>query len=192
MSKDDFWIWFEQNKTALEEFMSQKRRDYAIYESLSEKLKLFNEFLIPEMTLDREGHFILIISCDGMRQGIPFVEKLTQGIKEYSNWIIVKYRQPGPMTVIPLNGLNLQRKSIYLTWVKMPDNKYDLTFYVRGYSPDNRNYEIATLLHMDHTIGEFNAMTRISGVKINKLGLFQSKKDLKNLDDLMEVINSPL
>lgn len=116
MSKDDFWLWFGQNKNALEDFLSQGTNDYTIYESLSEKLKQFNEFLIPELTLDNEGHFILIISCDGMKQGIPFVEKLTQGIQRYSNWVIVKYRQAGPMKVIPLDGLNLKRKDIYLTW----------------------------------------------------------------------------
>jgi len=37
---------------------------------------------------------------------------------------------------------------------------------------------------MDHTIGELNAMTRIEGVEIKKLGLFQSKKELKTLDEL--------
>ena len=85
MSKDDFWLWFDQNKIALEDFLSKGHSDYTIYEALSEKLKQFNEFLIPELTLDNEGHFILIISCDGMKQGIPFVDELIRGIKQYSN-----------------------------------------------------------------------------------------------------------
>jgi hypothetical protein len=190
MSKDDFWQWFDQNKIALEDFLSQGTRDYTIYEALSKKLKQFNEFLIPELTLDKNGHFILIISCDGMKQGIPFVEQLTQGIKEYSNWLIVKYRQPGAMAVIPLDGLNLKRKNIYLTWNKSTAGKYELTFYVKGYTPSNRNYEIGTLLHLDHSIGEFNAMTKVVGVKINRLGFFQSTKDLRTLDDLTAEIET--
>jgi len=190
MSKDDFWLWFDQNKIALEDFLSQGTNDYTIYEALSEKLKRFNECLIPELTLDNNGHFVLIISCDGMKQGIPFVEKLTEGIKEYSNWVIMKYRQPGAMAVIPLNGLNLKRKNIYLTWIKTTEGKYELTFYVKGYTPSNKNYEIGTLLHLDHSIGEFNAMTKVVGVKINKLGFFQSTKDFKTLDDLIAEIDT--
>jgi hypothetical protein len=190
MSKDDFWLWFDQNKIALEDFLSKESTDYTIYESLSDKLKQFSEFLIPELTSDNEGHFILIVSCDGMKQGIPFVERLVQGIKEYSNWVVVKYRQPGPMKVIPLDGLSLKRKNIYLTWTKTTEGKFELTFYVKGFTPRNKNYEIGTLLHLDHTIGEFNAMTKVVSVKINKLGFFQSTKDLKTLDDLMTEINS--
>ena len=37
---------------------------------------------------------------------------------------------------------------------------------------------------MDHTIGEYNSMTKVCGAKMNKLGFFQSKEGLQDLDDL--------
>ena len=128
MSKEEFWYWFETNIPALQEFILEEPRDYEIYEALSDNLKQFSEFLIPEITMDEQDHFILVISCDGNKKGIPAVEKLTEGIKEYYNWIIVKYRQPGPMKSIPLNGVSLNRKNIFVTWDQTPENKYRLTF----------------------------------------------------------------
>ena len=191
MTKDEFWNWFDNNKASLENLISEKTQDYEIYEALSEKLKQYNEFLIPEITINDENKFVLIISCDGVKQGIFFAESLTENLRRFDNWIIVKFRQPGPMESIPINGLNLKRNSILLQWEKTPSRKYFITFYVKGYSSHNKNYEVATLLHMDHTIGEYNAMTQIEGVEMKKMGLFQSKKDLKSLDDLkMELDNN--
>jgi hypothetical protein len=37
---------------------------------------------------------------------------------------------------------------------------------------------------LDDTIGEYDAMTRVEGVKFERLGLFQSKKAFKTPDDL--------
>jgi hypothetical protein len=37
---------------------------------------------------------------------------------------------------------------------------------------------------MDHTIKELSSMTKIEGAEIKKPRLFQSKKELKTLDDL--------
>ncbi|HSZ84385.1 MAG TPA: hypothetical protein VK787_00050 [Puia sp.] len=64
MTKEDFWNWFDTNKVSLENFISEKNQDYDIYETLSEKLKQYCEFLIPELTINEENKFVLVISCD--------------------------------------------------------------------------------------------------------------------------------
>lgn len=184
MTKENFWEWFDKNKAALEIFISSEQRDFTVYETLSENLKQYSEFLIPELTKTENNEFVLIISCDGIKEGIPYAEKLTENLKKFENWEIQTFRQPGGMEMIPVNGLNLKRNDIYLEWKKTSSGNYHLTFFVRGLSPHDSNYELGTLLHMDHTIGEYNAMTKIEGVAIKKLGFFQSKKDLKTLDDL--------
>ena len=184
MTKEIFWEWFDNNKSSIENFISSEHADYSIYETLSDKLKQYSEFLIPELTMTEDNKFVLVISCDGIKQGIPFANELVKNMKPIENWTVTVFRQPGPMECIPVNGLNLYRSNIFLQWQKSSSQKYFLTFYVKGFSPHDPNYEIATLLHMDHTIGEFNAMTRIEGLEIKKLGLFQSKKELKTLDEL--------
>ncbi len=183
MSKEKFWDWFTNNKNSIENFILAEQRDYTIYETLSEKLEQYSEFLIPELTIAEDNKFVLIISCDGIKEGIPFANKLVEDLKPINNWTVITFRQPGPMECIPVNGLNLRRDNIFLQWQKSSSQKYSLTFYVKGLSSNNINYETGTLLHLDHTIGELNVMTRIEGIEIRKLGLFQSKKELKTLDE---------
>jgi hypothetical protein len=184
MTKANFWEWFDNNKNSIENFILAEHTDYTVYEALSDKLKQYSEFLIPELTMTEDNKFVLVISCDGMKQGIPFANNLVEDIRPIDNWTVLSFRQPGPMEYIPVNGLNFKRTNIFLQWQKLSSQKYFLTFYVKGFSPQDVNCEIGTLLHMDHTIGEYNAMTRIEGVKIKKLGLFHSKKKLKTLDEL--------
>jgi hypothetical protein len=188
MTKEEFWNWFDNNKASLEKFISAKNSDYKTYEDLSTNIKQYNEFLIPELTINDDNKFVLVISCDGIRQGIPFVEALAKNLKKFDNWEIVKFRQPGPMEFIPVNGLNLKRSSIFLEWEKTPSQNYDITLFVKGYAPNNSSYKTGIFLHLDHTIGEYNVMTRIEEITIKKLGLFQPKKRLKTLDDLKKEI----
>ena len=189
MTKENFWEWFDNNKTSIENFISSEHTDYEIYDTLSDKLKQYSEFLIPELTMTEDNKFVLVISCDGIKQGIPFANNLVQDLKPIDNWKVFTFRQPGAMESIPVNGLNLRRKDILLQWQKTSSGKYDLTFYVKGFSGNDTNYEMGTLLHMDHTIGEFNAMTRIGGVEIKKLRFFQSKKGLKTPDELKKELD---
>ncbi len=184
MTKESFWEWFENNKNSIENFISSKHNDYSIYETLSDQLNQYSEFLISELTMTEDNKFVLVISCDGIKQGIPFANELVKDMRPIEKWTVMTFRQPGSMECIPVNGLNLKRNNIFLQWQKSFSQKYFLTFYVKKFSSHDPNYEVGTLLHKDHTIGEFNGMTRIEGVEIKKLGFFQSKKELKTLDEL--------
>jgi hypothetical protein len=183
MTKQEFWNVFDVLRPELEQLISGKSKDYTAYNTLSDMLQLFNEHLVPEITMDKEDRYILVISCDGFRQSVSALEQLTEGITEYANWKVVKYRQPGPMEFIPLNGQKVKRKNILLTWDKTSAGKYNLMFYLKWHL-NTKIYQTRAILHLDHTIGEYDAMTKVEGVKFERLGLFQSKQGLKTLDDL--------
>src|SRR5437868_9380152 len=164
MIAEEFWNWFDENKSLLEDLISGANSDYEIYETLSDKLEKYSEFLIPELTKNEKNNFVLVISCDGNRNGIEFANSLTQNLRKFENWDIVKFRQPGPMEFIPLYNVNFSRSNIFLKWEKS-SNKYYITFFVKNYFSSNPDYEISTLLHMDHTIGEYNSMAKIYGAE---------------------------
>lgn len=188
--KEHFWEWFDYNKKEFESFLDSEARDYNVYEQLSEKLAQYSELLIPELTGNEKRQYVLVISCDGIRDGIPYVEELVDHATPIDNWVVQKFRQPGDMKSIPVSGLNLKKRKIYLTWNKDLSGKYELTFYVRGYSKRDSRYRSAIILHLDHAIGELNAMTKVVKVQFRRLGLFQSGKPFKTLDDLYNEINS--
>lgn len=188
MTKQEFWNAFEVLRPSLEELLSGSA-DYTAYNSLSDMLQFFDQHLVPEITGDKEGGYTLIISCDGFRQSVPALEQLTEGISEYAKWKVVKYRQPGPMGFIPVDGQKVERKNILLTWEKTTAGKYNLLFHLK-WPLNNQTYRIGAILHLDHTIGEYDAMTRIQEVKFKSLGLFHTKNGLKTLDDLKVEMDS--
>jgi len=189
MGKAEFWNWFEENLNQLEYFMISKSQDYTIYDELTEKLQDYNELLIPELYIDEYDKFVLIISCDGVREGIPAVENLMENIKSYEGWTIRKFRSQTDFKTIPYRGVNLNKKDILLKWEANEDGKFDLDIFIIGFHLLNDDLKAATFLHLDHCIGEYNMMTRIGYVEISMLGFFQSKKGLRNLNDLKLHLN---
>jgi hypothetical protein len=85
MSKQEFWESFEQLMPALEQLISGDREDYVAYNALSDNLHNYSKFLIPEITLDADGHYVLIISCEGYKQGIAAVESITRILRSIPN-----------------------------------------------------------------------------------------------------------
>ena len=183
MTKQEFWKSIEMQMPALEELITGRTGDYGAYNALSDDLRSFNELLVPEITIDTDNRYVLLISCDGCRQGSPAVEELTDNIDLYPNWKIVKYRQPGAMEFIPLKGQKVYRKDILISWEKTPDGQFDLTIHLKWYL-SNQTQKTGAILHLDHTIGEYDAMTRVRNVEFRSRGIFGSKVRLKTLDDL--------
>ena len=80
-----------------------------------------------------------------------------------------------------MNGIPLNKNKLFQTWlvfeigqtVELKDlfevwnNLFRrmLHFLCEGLFFENSNYETGTLLHLDHNIGEYNAMTKVLGVK---------------------------
>ena len=70
MTKQEFWNAFDVLRPELEQLISGKSKDYTAYNTLSDMLQLFNGQLVPEITMDKEDRYILVISCDGFRQSV--------------------------------------------------------------------------------------------------------------------------
>jgi hypothetical protein len=81
------------------------------------------------------------------------------------------------------------RKGILLSWIKTADNRYQLTFY-RNSNYNKTTYETGALLHLDHTIGEYNSMTLIEEVEFKQLDHSEDIGGLKTLDNLKNEIDA--
>jgi len=130
MTKQEFWQYFEEHMSALEQLISSNVHDYTIYNEISDKLRQYDEHLIPEITMDGQGRFVLVLSCDGDREGMPALEHLAE------------------------------------------------------------NYEAGAVLHLDHTIGEYNSMTLVEEIEFKRIGCFEKISGLKILDDLRDEIDA--
>lgn len=191
ISETEFWNWFIDNKPALVNFIKSGSNDYTLYNTLTEKLKLYNEEIFPEITINSKDEFVLIISCGGIKAGIPYVNRLCDAAPDITNCIIQKFRQPGHITELNFNGLTFSSDEIK---IKPTNNggKFDIEVYIKGFSSNDNRYGNLAFLYLDHFIGEYNVMTKIGEIEFKKLGLFTKRQGLISLDELKKLIASTL
>ena len=80
-----------------------------------------------------------------------------------------------------LRLLRIQTTGLF--WEKQPNDHYNLTFHLKWYQ-NNQTQQTGAILHLDHTISEYDAMTRIHSLQFKSRGILSSKDSLKTLDDL--------
>jgi hypothetical protein len=187
MAEKQFWDWFVDNKIKLEQFIRSDSNDYSLYNELTKRLTSYNENVIPELTMDSSDNYVLIISCDGRRDGIKFVERLFDARPSIEKWIVQKYRSPGDVTELNYDGLEFKSNDINVKY-SMSDNVYDIDLFIKGYSESDQRYKALAFLYLDHLVGEYNVMTKIGHIKFKKPGLFASTSDKVTLQEFRAII----
>ena len=187
MGEKQFWDWFLSNKFKLEEFLRSDSNNYSLYNELTNQLKSYNENVIPELTIDSSDNYVLIISCDGRRDGIEFVERLYDSRPPIEKWITQKYRAPGHVIDLNYEGLEFKSKDIKVKY-SLSVNLYDIELFIKGYSDSDYRYKALAFLYLDHLVGEFNVMTKTGEIEFKKLGLFTGTSDKVTLQEFRERI----
>lgn len=165
-----FWDWFVKNHKKLETFMQNGANDYAIYNKLSEAIKDYNELLFAELTGGKNGGYVLIITPDGIKDGIEPTRKLYDARLEIPNWEVVKFRQPWDDAKIELEGVSYDSAEIrVLAEIDQEREVADLRIYIPGMSNDEQKYQHLAFLYLDHVLGEFNVLTRVGYIDFEHL-----------------------
>ena len=189
MEPIDFWIWFANYREALEKFLLSDFSDYTPYHILNEKMEEVNDLIIPELTIDEEEKFVLILSCDGRVVGIPAVERLFDTVPVIDKWVVKKYRQPSGFSNFPIDGISFNENDLLIQYDYLPDaGKFDILYFVKGYKGNDGRYANAAFIYLDHCIGEYNSMTKISNVGFKKLGFLTSRKNLVTLSEFYKIL----
>ena len=188
MKENEVWDWFSKNNKKLEDFLRSDMTDYSIYNELSRIISTYNGNLFPEITGHKSGKYVLIITCDGIREGIPFVEKLCDSAPAYDNWIIEKFRRPGHTRQLNFNGLELKESDIKIKY-QQRRGVYDVNILINDYKPNDDRYKSLAFLYLDHFIGEYNVMTKIGEIDFD---ILKQDKDSVTLAELQGIINTDL
>jgi hypothetical protein len=187
MTDKDFWDWFQNKKSDIEKFIISDSDDYSIYDELTEKLSSYNELVIAELTKDTHDINVLILSCDGRIDGIPFVEKLYESAPIIENWRFQKFRMPGHVKELNYQGLQFKSNDIKIKYT--PDEQYfNLELFIKGYNTNDDRYKGLAFLYLDHMVGEYNVMTKIGNIEFKKMNLFTSSNDKISLEELKTII----
>lgn len=159
MEPIDFWIWFANYRQELEAFLNSDFSDYTPYEVLYDQLKAYSEWLVPELTFDRTGQHVLVISCDGRREGIADAEGLYDAFPVITGWSTQLYRQAGEFWGTNINGIAFQENELLVYDQPVPESKeYDIVLYIKDWEEEEDAIETAALIYLDHCLGEYAVM----------------------------------
>lgn len=190
---DSFWKWFSRNRRKLEIFIDSDLVDFKIYNELTGRLNKFNHFLVPELTKNEDGDYVLVISPDGRRQGLEATKRLYALKQDFENWKVIKFRQPLDTAELRLDSISYPSSDIeILPEIDQENNKVNLRLFIRNMNCDPKAYQSLAFLYLDHIIGEFNTLTRVGYIDFYHLDEDKVVVDSITLIDLRRLIESNL
>ena len=188
-----FWNWFVKNKSKIEKFIENPNNGYETCNQLIGKMKEYNELLFPEITIDENNKYVLIITPDGLSEGVKPTQKLGESHPEIENWIIKKFRQPTDNAKLNINGLEYPSSDIkILPTVDTEREKVDIQVYIKNMNNDKEKYQHLAFLYFDHILGEFNTITRVGYIDFYQLDENQDLENAINLIELRKLIEQEL
>ncbi len=162
MEPIDFWIWFANYRQVLEAFLKSDFSNYEPYEVLYEQLKQYSDWLVPELTFDKSNQCVLVISCDGNREGMADATALYQAFPVITGWKAQLYRRASEFWGTNINGVVFQEEDVLTYDQPVSDGAaYDLLLYIKGWEEGEDLIETAALIYLDHYLGEYTVMMRL-------------------------------
>jgi hypothetical protein len=131
---------------------------------------------------DRE----LVISADGIRDKFPLVQQVYAARPTVAGWKIVAFRpRDAKPFAIEMDGLKLDPKLIKFVGQRDGD-KLSIAVFVPGFT-DDTSMKQALYIVLDHTVGEYDMETKISGIDF--AALTKAPRDAKPLTELPSLLD---
>tara|TARA_R110000823_G_scaffold51179_4_gene127799 strand:+ start:974 stop:1585 length:612 start_codon:yes stop_codon:yes gene_type:complete len=188
-NEEKFWNWVTKNKVELEKFIKSKQEDYTIYNQLTKQIKNYNPVLFPEMTSTKNGEVVLIITPDGIPEGVLPTQKLYDSKPELENWIVKKFRQPSDEIGLNFDGIEFPNSDIEIIH-ELDDERerVNIRVFIRNMDLDPDRYKSLSFLYLDHILGEFNTITKVGYIDFYNLDKDKSVANSISILELRKII----
>lgn len=129
---------------------------------MTEKIKNYNNLLFPELTKTKDDKYVLIITPDGIKDGVKPTKKLVEGHPKLNTWIVKKFRQPTDEITLNINDLEYPTSDIeIIPEIDSEKDKVDIRVFIRNMNKDEKKYQHLAFLYLDHILGEFNTIMKV-------------------------------
>ncbi|APX99745.1 hypothetical protein BWR22_05285 [Lacinutrix venerupis] len=183
--EEKFWNWVSKNKVELENFINSDQEDYTIYNQLTREMKKYNSVLFPEMTLTEKDEVVLIITPDGMPEGVLPTEKLYDSKPKLDNWIIKKFRHATDEIGLNYDGIEYPSSDIeIIPELDKERGKINIKVFIKNMNSDVNRHQALSFLYLDHILGEYNTITKIGYIDFYNL---EKGKSLENGISILEL-----
>lgn len=187
--EETFWSWFIDNKMKIESFVNSDHSDYSVYNSLTEQIKNYNPVLFPELTKTNQDEFVLIITPDGLKEGVEPTKTIVEAAPLIENWIFKKFRQPTDEITLNFEGLEYPSSDIeILPEIDREKEVVHINVFIRNMDADSKTYQSLAFLYFDHILGEYNSIMKVGYIDFHNLEKDKSVKESISIIDLRHLI----
>jgi hypothetical protein len=191
--EDRFWEYFQRNKKSIEEFINSDLSNHTAYNKLTDEIHKYSDLIFPEITQNKDGKFVLIITPDGKPSGIPDTEKLYNSKPVIENWIVVKFRQPKNELKVKYDGLEYPSSDIeIIPEFVVEEEKIDIRVYIKNMNLDKEKYQTMAWLYLDNILGEYNSISKIRYADFFHLDQGQTVKESISILELRQLIDKEI
>lgn len=184
--KKQFWKWFEDNAGFLAKV---KSGNDPILPKVTRELGKVHPGLDFEMGLGDNDQLEFIVSANGIKGVFPIVEQLVACAPTLPNWKIIPFRQPkGSVSEILYENFLLKAEDVWFSYKHRMD-KIDLTIYIRGLLPRNKEQAIgASFIFLDNMLGEYLVATGIGFIEHKPLPDSPAARGFQPLNEISKII----
>tara|TARA_B100000674_G_C37579207_1_gene795507 strand:+ start:97 stop:717 length:621 start_codon:yes stop_codon:yes gene_type:complete len=184
--EQEFWTWVKSNKTNIESILES----HQFVSQLNAKIQAYNELLTFEIGKTKNNKINFIISCGGIRDGIPVVKKLVKASRQIENWNIIAFKQAKEeLYTIEENGISVKPSQIKVKY-KVVGNTANLDLYIKDYDGYDQRYLSVAFIFLDNLFGELYVMNKIDEITFNPMPRAQS--ELITLEELKKQLEPKL
>lgn len=177
-----FWNWFIQNKDHIKSI--NENEAYGL--KLLKMLQRYHKGLTYVIGQNPDGKMDFIISCDGIKSGIPHVKALAEAAPPIPGWNIIPFRPPMPDAKgVEMEGFNLEYESILVEY-SFEGGMADIDLYIDGYKEKDDRFLSAAFILLDNMFGEYFVMTKIGEIHFHPMEEAEHPENLISLEKLKE------
>jgi hypothetical protein len=195
-ARERFWQWFVANADRLRAAMYGP--DDAAREEASAEMRDAVEEVAPGLILEfgrppGDGPGQLVVSADGRPERVDPVKEFVASAPGLPGWEVVAFRPRMPVgesIEIVLQGERVGPEDIWFR-VAPADDGLDLTLHVRGLTSENERLRgLGALLLAQHAVGERDALTLLTGLRVEPLPDTPAAAGLRPFRELVGVFDA--
>lgn len=186
----EFWVWFSKNEKEIFTFEQDQEE---VLDSISDKLSVYQDGLVFEISQVTDGRREFIISADGISDLFPTVEALAQAAPKFDRWAIIPFRpRMNDYTKFKLEyaGKDLDPSKIWI-YCRIQEGNFDLIVYHPEYSEEERDVFVsASYILLDMAIGEYDVVKGIRYIDHQRVPENPVEVGLKPFSELRSIFDT--
>lgn len=186
----EFWDWFEANQGKYYEINPDNAN--VLLTKINTRIRRVDKHLTVLFGLqETNGKKEIVLTAEGKKEGFPSAFALANAAPNFERWIVQPLKPKADISEfsdfgIQWEGRRFDAKNYHFNYSIGFDGKLDIGLFYRNFQPNDLDVVgSAFLMILDMILGEYDTVTNIGKIDIQKL---TSTNGLHPLQDMIQIV----